>query len=176
MERASPPHSNHLISLSRHLDMRPRTRAGSTWTQCAKRCYKDWLLLLVLLVVLPFSEEGTTARRMYITESMLEQIKFPFYPSTVPSWSVPMYSLLAPSLTMIAHGHWTGQTAATMHACTLGALTSTILSADITNIFKIQVCPSSTDVARPWLGLAEACFADRINVFFDLYAICMAHV
>jgi hypothetical protein len=126
---------------------------------------------MVLLIVLPLTEK-IPARRMYITESMLEHMKFPFLPlSTVPGWIVSTYSLLAPSLIVIAHGHWTGQAVTTMHAGVLGSLTSTLLAGDITNLFKTQVWPSSTDIARPWLSLAEASMLDWIFVSCDLCII-----
>ena len=122
--------------------MRPRsTRVASTWLQCARKSYKDWILFAVLLVILPFTEEWATARRMYITAPMLAHIQFPYQRGTVPSLAVPLYSLVTPSLVIGLHGSSTGQTAATVHGGMLGALTSTVLTADVTNIFKIQVPP-----------------------------------
>ena len=111
---------------------------GPTFLQCMRRNLKDWILLLILIVILPFTEE-VQPRRMYITDSVLKAIKFPFQPSTVPSWSVPLYSTFVPSAVIGAHGLWMQAPTATTHAAVLGALTSVALTADITNFFKLQV-------------------------------------
>lgn len=129
--------------------MRQQSYGGSTFMQCARRCGRDWLLLLVLIVMLLASEEAPP-RRMYITDGMLSQIKFPFQAGTVPSWAVPIYSTLVPSSIIVAHGALTQQPAAVTHAGVLGSLTSVALTADITNLFKLQVraLPCSAALTR----------------------------
>lgn len=115
-----------------------------TWAQCVRRALPSWLLVALLVVLLPVLEFDD-GRRMYITDSMLEAIKFPFQPSTVPSWSVPLYSSIVPSTVIAAHGVAARAPAAATHGGVLGSLTSLLISADVTNFFKLQVgvhrCP-----------------------------------
>lgn len=118
--------------------MPSRPGSNATWLQCARRSYANWLCLALLILILPILEESR-GNRMYITDSMLDGIKFPFQPGTVPAWAVPMYTTVVPSAAIGLHGAWAGMPAQVTHAGVLGSLTSLALTADITNFFKLQV-------------------------------------
>ena len=115
-----------------------RHSANASWLQCARRSYSNWLFLALLIVILPILEKSK-GFRMYITDSMIDAIKFPFEAGTVPAWAVPLYSTITPSAVIGLHGAWAGKPAAVTHAGVLGSLTSLALTADITNFFKLQV-------------------------------------
>lgn len=112
-----------------------------TWVQCAFARRKDWLLIIILALVLLLLEKGLPARRMEITEQMESHIMFPFLKSTVPSFVVPIYSFLGPIAVVSGHMYLTKGPPSISHAGTLCALVSVLLTADITNLFKIMVCP-----------------------------------
>jgi hypothetical protein len=76
---------------------------------------------------------------MYITDSMLEAIKFPHEASTVPSWSVPIYSFFGPPVVICTHGALAQIPVPIQHASVLGVLFSTGISALSTNVFKLTV-------------------------------------
>ena len=118
-----------------------------SWAQCARRALPSWALLVLLVVLLPVLE-FSKGRRMYITDTMLEAIKFPFGPDTVPSWSVPLYSSIVPSTVISVHSAVAKVPAPVVHGGVLGALTSLLISADITNFFKLQARPTTS---RVWL-------------------------
>ena len=119
--------------------MKPlRQCSNATWLQCASRSYTNWLCLALLIVILPILEYSK-GNHLYITDSMLNDIKFPFQPGTVPAWAVPLYTTFTPSAVIGLHGAWAGVPAPVTHAGVLGSLTSLALTADVTNFFKLQV-------------------------------------
>ena len=114
-------------------------RRGSQWLRCMRSKWKDWLVVVLLGLVLPFTEEATTARRMEITEQMEPHIKYPFVASTVPSQAVIAYGILGPTAVVSVHAYTARISPALHHAATVGSLVSVLVSADITNVFKITV-------------------------------------
>jgi hypothetical protein len=82
---------------------------------------------------------GATGREQYITDADLEDIKYPHESSTVPSWSVPVITMLSPPIFLHAHGAVVQLPTAIRHYATLGGLFSTTLSALSTNVFKLTV-------------------------------------
>lgn len=113
-----------------------------TWLRCMRAKWKDWLVVVLLGLVLPVTEKSGTARRMEITEQMEPHIKFPFVRSTVPSQAVIAYGILGPTVAVTAHAYCARISPAVHHAATVGSLVSVLLSADITNVFKITVRPA----------------------------------
>lgn len=89
------------------------------------------------------TEETAVGKRMYISDTVLEQIKYPFVKSTVPSWSVPLYNLVGPPVVIAIHAKATSRSSMLSHHGIMGSLFSTSASALITNILKITVRCSS---------------------------------
>lgn len=85
------------------------------------------------------SEETNIGKRMYISDHVLEQVKFPFGKSTVPSWSVPLYNLVGPPVVIAIHSKVTNRSSTLSHHGVMGSLFSTSAAALITNILKITV-------------------------------------
>lgn len=76
---------------------------------------------------------------MYITDHMLENIKFPHESSTVPSWSVPIYTAVGAPTVICVHGALQDVPVIIRHTAVLGMVFSTSVSALSTNVFKIAV-------------------------------------
>jgi diacylglycerol diphosphate phosphatase / phosphatidate phosphatase len=76
---------------------------------------------------------------MYITQEILDEVKYPFVESTVPSWTVPLYSLGVPPAVILGHGIAAKRPASLSHNAVLSSFFSTGLTALVTNIFKITV-------------------------------------
>jgi hypothetical protein len=111
----------------------------ASWMTCARRSARDWVLLVIIIAVLGISEYDIKGRKMYITEDMLEKIKFPHGDSTVPSWAVPLYSLALPPLIITAHAKWLDKPACLSHDAVIASTFSTGVSAVATNFFKVTV-------------------------------------
>lgn len=127
-------------------------------TVCSRSCLLATVCVQRRVLWLPtefataVTEETGVGRHMYITDTMLEQIKFPFGKSTVPSWSVPLYNLVGPPVVIAVHAQVTNRPSVLSHHGILGALFSTSTSALITNILKITVsrpAPPLSHSARP---------------------------
>lgn len=102
----------------------------------------------VLVIVLLVLEKALPARRMEITEQMEPHIKFPFLDSTVPAAAVPIYSFLGPVAVVHTHTYLTKGAPSINHAATLCSCVSVLLTADITNLFKILVRTTSWILTR----------------------------
>lgn len=85
------------------------------------------------------TEEASVGKRMYISDSILEQIQFPFVKGQVPSWSVPLYSLVGPPVVIAVHAKVTNRPSTLSHHGVMGSLFSTSSSALLTNILKLTV-------------------------------------
>lgn len=78
---------------------------------------------------------------MYITDNMLDAMKFPHTSkNTVPTWAVPVYTLIGPPVLICAHGVWKDVNIGIRHSAILGGLFSTGITALSTSLFKLTVC------------------------------------
>eukprot|EP00892_Ulva_mutabilis_P003318 jgi/Ulvmu1/1358/UM011_0086.1 len=133
-------------------------RPRLTWFTMVRRSWKDWVTVLVLLALLAVSEEAGGGRRMHITDSVLEQVQYPFVKSTVPSWSVPLYNLVGPPVVIAIHSQVRGRASLLTHHGVMGSLFSTSASALITNVLKLTV-------GRPRPSFFYRCWPDGEAVF-----------
>lgn len=142
----------------------PIRRGGAPHSSLAasfRRCVKDWALLLILLGFLAYTEFGVSGRRQYITDRVLEAVQYPRESDTVPSWAVPVYSLLGPPVVICAHGSVLDVTVGMRHTAVLASLFSTAASALSTNVFKVTV-------GRPRPDFFYRCWPDGVAKFTDL--------
>lgn len=82
---------------------------------------------------------GAPGRKQYITQRVLDAVQFPHEPDTVPSWAVPVMSLLGPPVVICAHGALAEVMLPARHSAVLASLFSTAVSALSTNVFKLTV-------------------------------------
>jgi diacylglycerol diphosphate phosphatase / phosphatidate phosphatase len=101
--------------------------------------WPDWALLFLLGAGIVITERAIPPHHMYLTEFELEQHKYPPKDHTVPSWAVPIISVLGPIVVMTVHGTYLHTSVALHHSAVLGAILSMALSGFVTNVLKIQV-------------------------------------
>jgi hypothetical protein len=105
----------------------------------ALRSWYDWAFLVALMPLMALSEYVVTGRNMYITDDMLQMIRFPNGASTVPSWSVAVLALIGPFIVMTVHRYLANVPVYVHHSGVLGCWLAVLITGVVTNVLKLEV-------------------------------------
>jgi hypothetical protein len=140
------------IVANRDVPTRPKTFVHAMWHN-----WPDWILLFLLGAGILITERVITPHHMYLTEYELMKLKYPTKDHTVPTWAVPIVSVVGPVVVMTCHGTYLRTSVALHHSAILGAMLSMVLSGFMTNVLKIQVRLLSWEGCSVSCALASDC-------------------
>ncbi|KAK4750808.1 hypothetical protein SAY87_004290 [Trapa incisa] len=125
----------------------------------------DWSILL-LIIATGVSMYFIEPFHRFIGEDTMQDLKYPLKGNSIPSWTVPIYSILLPILVFVAN-YIFRRDVYDLHHATLGLLYSIGLTIVITNAFNLSV-------GRPRPDFFYRCFPDGKAVFDNVThnAIC----
>ncbi|XP_057968011.1 putative lipid phosphate phosphatase 3, chloroplastic isoform X2 [Malania oleifera] len=116
----------------------------------------DWVILILLLVIELMMYLIHPFYR-FVGQDMMSDLKYPMKSNTVPSWAVPMYSVLLP-IAIFLIVYFRRREVYDLHHAVLGILFSVLITAVITDAIK-------NAVGRPRPDFFWRCFPDGKDVY-----------
>lgn len=110
----------------------------------------DYVVIVVAILVLGITDRATP-RKGYLPKAYLPATAFPLYGNTVPSWSVPVYTILVPAAVCAAYVVLWQKPRAALHHLLLGLMACVMITGAVTNCIKCPVGRLRPDFnARCW--------------------------
>ncbi|XP_051117887.1 lipid phosphate phosphatase 2-like isoform X2 [Andrographis paniculata] len=124
--------------------------------QVVKTHTYDWLMLMLLGLILTVLNIIHPFNR-FVGKDMMSDLKYPHKASTVPFWSVPVYSVMLPMLVFLLF-YLRRRDIYDLHHAILGILFSALITAVLTDAIKAAV-------GRPRPDFFWRCFPDGVDVY-----------
>ncbi|XP_074278790.1 lipid phosphate phosphatase 2-like isoform X2 [Silene latifolia] len=125
----------------------------------AKTHLHDWLILL-LLIGIEVGLNLITPFYRFVGKDMMEDLKYPFHPNTIPVWSVPIYAVLLPILIFVIR-YLKRKDVHDLHHAVLGLLYAVLITGVITDAIK-------DGVGRPRPNFFYRCFPEGMDFYDNL--------
>ncbi|XP_073151047.1 putative lipid phosphate phosphatase 3, chloroplastic [Henckelia pumila] len=122
----------------------------------AKTHMHNWLILILLGVILVVLKCINPFYR-FVGEDMMSDLRYPLKSNTVPTWSVPIYSILLPIVVFLLF-YFRRRDVYDLHHATLGLLFSILITAVLTDAIK-------NAVGRPRPDFFWRCFPDGKDAY-----------
>ncbi|KAK9676247.1 hypothetical protein RND81_11G064200 [Saponaria officinalis] len=132
-------------------------RIQSHGAKLARTHLHDWLIL-VLLVLIEVGLNVINPFYRFVGKDMMEDLKYPLKPNTIPVWSVPIYAVLLPIIIFIIR-YIKRKDVHDLHHAILGLLYAVVITGVITDSIKDAV-------GRPRPNFFWRCFPDGQD-FYD---------
>uniref|UniRef100_A0A452ZS68 Phosphatidic acid phosphatase type 2/haloperoxidase domain-containing protein n=2 Tax=Aegilops tauschii subsp. strangulata TaxID=200361 RepID=A0A452ZS68_AEGTS len=121
----------------------------------ARRHMYDWIVLLLLAAIEVVLNLITPFHR-FVAEFMMDDLRYPMKPNTIPVWAVPIYAVILPML-IFAAIYVKKKNAYDLHHAILGLLFSVLITGVLTDAIK-------DGVGRPRPNFYYRCFPDGVPV------------
>lgn len=119
----------------------------------ARRHMYDWIVLLLLAAIEVVLNVITPFHR-FVAEFMMDDLRYPMKPNTIPVWAVPIYAVILPML-IFAVIYVKKKNAYDLHHAILGLLFSVLITGVLTDAIK-------DGVGRPRPNFYYRCFPDGV--------------
>nr|XP_018686207.1 PREDICTED: lipid phosphate phosphatase 2-like isoform X3 [Musa acuminata subsp. malaccensis] len=116
----------------------------------------DWLILIFLVVLVMVLKIVHPFYR-FVGKDMMNDLRYPFKTSTIPSWALPIIAIVLPASIFIAV-YFRRREVYDLHHSILGLLFAVLTTAIITNAIKVTV-------GRPRPDFFWRCFPDGKELF-----------
>ncbi|XP_073294319.1 LOW QUALITY PROTEIN: putative lipid phosphate phosphatase 3, chloroplastic [Primulina huaijiensis] len=123
----------------------------------AKTHMHDWMILILLGVILVVLKLINPFYR-FVGEDMMSDLRYPLKSNTVPTWIVPIYSILLPIVVFLLF-YFRRRDVYDLHHATLGLLFSILITAVLTDAIKNAVG------RRPRPDFFWRCFPDGKDAY-----------
>ncbi|KAL9246249.1 hypothetical protein vseg_019809 [Gypsophila vaccaria] len=126
-------------------------------SKLARKHIYDWLIL-VLLVAIDVGLNRISPFDRYVGKDMMDGLKYPFHPNTIPFWSVYVYAVAFPIFIFLIR-YLMRKDVHDLHHAILGILYAILITSVITDSIKLAV-------GRPRPNFFWRCFPDG-KAFYD---------